>query len=75
MLSMAEKASSIIGCKGAARIEFMLDEQQQQEFYILEVNTHPGLTPLSSYHEILDFYGITFANFCEELLKTAAFEK
>ncbi len=72
MLAVSEKTFSLFGCKGAVRIEFMMDENQ--EFFILEINTHPGLTPLSSYPEILNYYGINFTNLCEELLKTAAFE-
>lgn len=73
LLSISEQAFALMGCKGAVRMEFMMDENQ--ELYILEVNTHPGLTPLSSYPEILNYYGINLANLCEELLKAAAFEQ
>ena len=73
LLRLAEKASNVIGCNGMVRVEFILDKHQQ-EFYIIEVNTHTGLTPLSSYPEIADFYGINFVNLCEEILKTASFE-
>ena len=74
LLKIAEKACSVIDGRGMIRVEFMYNEQEQ-EFYILEVNTHTGLTPLSSYPEIADFYGINFTSLCEEILKTATFDE
>jgi D-alanine-D-alanine ligase len=35
----------VIGCKDVARVDFRLDENQQNKPYILEVNPLPGLSP------------------------------
>ncbi len=74
LLSYAEKAYEVLDCRGMGRVEFIYSPSQQ-EFFILEVNTHTGLTPLSSYPEIAEFYGISFSNLCQELLKTATIDQ
>jgi len=48
-LEIATKVHNIIGCKGTSRVEFRFDGK---DFYLLEINTHPGMTPLSIVPEI-----------------------
>jgi D-alanine-D-alanine ligase len=61
------------GCNGVARSEFLLNEQD--ELFILELNTHPGFTPLSIVPEIAQkVAGINFEQLVQEILKTAKYE-
>ncbi len=42
---LASEASQVLGCRGAARADFRLSEEDEP--YLLEVNTLPGMTPTS----------------------------
>jgi D-alanine-D-alanine ligase len=59
VLDLALKAHRLLGCRGVTRTDFMYDETQDQ-FYLLELNTQPGMTPLSLVQEIAAHQGITF---------------
>jgi D-alanine-D-alanine ligase len=65
---MAVKAHIALGCSGASRSDFRFDGKN---FYILEVNTHPGMTELSLLPEIAAYSGISFAKVIETLVKNA----
>jgi D-alanine-D-alanine ligase len=54
-------------------VEFIYNEEEQ-EIYMLEVNTHPGMTPLSICPEIVGLQGISYTSLVEQLLKDAKFE-
>ena len=54
---MALRAHKIIGCKGISRSDFKF---YKNKFYILELNTQPGMTKLSLVPEIADYNGIKF---------------
>lgn len=73
ILDTAEKVFNILECKGIARVEFILDEKG--DLFILEVNTHPGLTPLSIYPKITEHYSISFRDLCAHLVDSAVFEE
>ena len=48
MMDMALAAHRLLGCKGASRSDFRWDDAQGEAgVYLLEVNTQPGMTPLS----------------------------
>src|SRR5919112_1003123 len=48
MMNMAAEAHRLLGCRGASRSDFRWDEEQGGAgVYLLEVNTQPGMTPLS----------------------------
>src|SRR6476620_5718549 len=48
IMDMAAKAHRLLGCKGASRSDFRWDDEQGEAgLYLLEVNTQPGMTPLS----------------------------
>jgi len=74
LLRDAEKANDVIGCRGLVRVEFIYNESEQ-EFYILELNTHPGMTPLSICPDIAAYHGMNFMKLIEEVLATAVFEE
>lgn len=47
-LDMAARAHAALGCRGASRSDFRWDDTQGEAgLYLLEVNTQPGMTPLS----------------------------
>ncbi len=73
ILLQAEKAYKLMDCNGMVRVEFIYNEELNKN-YILELNTHPGMTPLSICPEIAAFVGINFPAFIEELLNSARFE-
>lgn len=74
ILEEAEAASSIMGCRGLCRGEFIYD-QQATKIYLLEINTHPGMTPLSICPEIAAYKGINFDRLMEIILEDARFEE
>ena len=57
VMNIALKAHKIIGCKGISRSDFKF---YKNKFYILELNTQPGMTKLSLVPEIADYNGIKF---------------
>ncbi|HJD56367.1 MAG TPA: D-alanine--D-alanine ligase [Rickettsia endosymbiont of Pyrocoelia pectoralis] len=73
LLTESEKIYKTMNCSGAARVEFIL-EDHTNKLFALEINTHPGMTPLSIVPEIAAYAGISFAQLIEEIIKTANFE-
>lgn len=72
LLNLAERAHKGIGCKTLSRIDFRFNpEEGSNGIYILEVNTHPGMTPLSLLPEICAYNGITYQDILERLIKDA----
>ena len=69
VLNIAKKAHKILDCKGVTRSDFKFF---RNKFYILELNTQPGMTNLSLVPEIANYYGINFANLIEWILKDAS---
>ena len=72
LLNTAYKAHKIIGCKGVTRSDFKFFKKN---FYLLEINTQPGMTKLSLVPEIASFKGITFLKLIEWMLKDASKKK
>ena len=70
MLAIAEKAHKLIGCRGVTRAEFRYNPEED-EAYFIEINTHPGLTLLSSAPDIMQNNGISFEKFLEILINEA----
>lgn len=59
VMKLGLRAHQVLGCRSVSRSDFMYDEAQD-EFYLLELNTQPGLSPLSLLPEIVAHDGITF---------------
>ncbi len=68
----AVKACRILGCRGAARVDFMLDEDK---FYCIEVNTIPGMTETSLLPKAALAAGINFSRLVEMILLDADLDK
>ena len=72
MMDMAAKAHRLLGCKGASRSDFRWDDEQGEAgIYLLEVNTQPGMTPLSLVPEQAKLRGISYGELVERLIAEA----
>ena len=69
VMNMAFKAHKAIGCRSITRSDFKFFNDK---FYLLEINTQPGMTKLSLVPEIADFNGISFKELIEWILKDAS---
>jgi D-alanine-D-alanine ligase len=73
-MEISEYIFNHTGCNGVGRAEFLLNDED--ELFILELNTHPGFTPLSIVPEIAQkVAGIPFEQLVQEILQTAKYEK
>ena len=69
---IAFKAHKAIGCRGVTRSDFKF---YKNKFYLLEINTQPGMTKLSLVPEIADYKGISFIELIEWILKDASINR
>ena len=72
ILSITRKAHELIGCKGVTRSDFKF---YNGKFYLLEINTQPGMTKLSLVPEIANYIGISFIQLIEWILKDASINR
>ncbi len=68
VMQMALDAHISVGCRGLSRSDFRYDGK---DFYILEINTQPGMTSLSLSPEIAASVGMSFNQLVEALIKGA----
>jgi len=69
---ITSKAHRIIGCRGVTRSDFKF---HKGKFYLLEINTQPGMTKLSLVPEIASYVGISFIKLIEWILKDASINR
>ena len=72
VLKIAKKAHLALGCKSVTRSDFKF---YKNKFYLLEINTQPGMTSLSLVPEIASFCGISFDNLIEKILLDASINR
>ena len=72
LMNIALKAHKLIGCSGVTRSDFKF---KNGKFYLLEINTQPGMTNLSLVPEIAAYKGISFIKLLELILKDASKKK
>ncbi len=70
VLNLAERAVHAVGATGATRVDLLVTNDENE--YVLEVNTLPGLTPTSLLPKIAAGAGYEFADLCEAILERAA---
>jgi len=69
---IALKAHRLLGCRGTSRSDFRWDEKRGEEgLYLLEVNTQPGMTPLSLVPEQARHIGMTYADLVTRIVEEA----
>lgn len=69
-LDIGLKAHLALECSGVSRSDLIYDEIKDC-FYLLEINTHPGMTPLSLLPEIAAHVGISYNDLVEWMLEDA----
>ena len=72
IITITRKAHQLVGCKGVSRSDFKFYEGK---FYLLEINTQPGMTKLSLLPEIAKHVGISFILLIEWILKNASINR
>jgi D-alanine-D-alanine ligase len=72
VLNIAKKTHNILKCKGVTRADFKF---YNNVFYILEINTQPGMTNLSLVPEIANYKGLSFENLVEKILLDASINR
>ena len=71
-MDMALRAHRLLGCRGASRSDFRWDDEQGSDgLFLLEVNTQPGMTPLSLVPEQARIRGIDYAELVERIVRAA----
>ena len=69
---LAIKTFTACGCKGVARVDMMLSEDEVP--YVIEVNSVPGMTETSLVPDAARAMGIEFPELCERMLEMAGFK-
>ena len=72
VLRIAQKVHKIFNCRGVTRSDFKF---YKGKFYLLEINTQPGMTNLSLVHEIANFVNIDFKSLVRKLILDAGINK
>ena len=72
VLKIATKAHNALSCRGVTRSDFKF---YRNNFYLLEINTQPGMTSLSLVPEIAHYKGLTFENLVEKILLDASINR
>ena len=72
LMDITFKVHKLIGCRGVSRSDFKF---YKGKFYLLEINTQPGMTKLSLVPEIAAYKGINFIKLIEWILKDASTQK
>ena len=69
VMNIALEAHKLIGCRGVTRSDFKF---YKGKFYLLEINTQPGMTKLSLVPEIAAYSGLSFIDLIEWIIKDAS---
>jgi D-alanine-D-alanine ligase len=72
LMNISLKVHNLLGCRGVTRSDF---RYYKNNFYLLEINTQPGMTKLSLVPEISAYKGISFINLIKLILKDASTNK
>jgi len=71
-MRVALEAHRLLGCRGCSRSDFRWDDEQGLDgLYLLEVNTQPGMTPLSLVPEQARHRGIDYPELVERIVEAA----
>ena len=72
VLNLAKKAHKALKCRGVTRSDFKFENNK---FYLLEINTQPGMTSLSLVPEIAKYKGISFKNLVKNIIDDASINR
>ena len=69
---IALRAHQLLGCRGATRSDFRWDDERGLDgLFLLEINTQPGMTPLSLVPEQAKHMGMAYADLVEAIVEEA----
>ena len=76
-LDYALRAHQALGCRGVSRADFRYDDTKGKRggLYLLEINTQPGMTPLSLVPEQAAYLGMSFAALVSWMVENAACDR
>lgn len=70
--AIALSAHKLLGCRGATRSDFRWDDERGVEgLFLLEINTQPGMTPLSLVPEQAKHMGLSYEDLVEAIVAEA----
>jgi len=72
IMKIAQKTHEVLNCRGVTRSDFKF---KNNNFYLLEINTQPGMTSLSLVPEIANYTGLNFENLVEKILLDASINR
>ena len=72
LMNLALKAHNVLGCKGVTRSDFRF---YKNKFYLLELNTQPGMTSLSLVPEIAKYKNMNFIELIEWIVNDASINR
>jgi D-alanine-D-alanine ligase len=71
-MATALKAHRLLGCRGCSRSDFRWDDRNGEDgLYLLEVNTQPGMTPLSLVPEQAKHVGMRYEELVRRIVEEA----
>jgi len=70
--NIALRAHKLLRCRGVTRSDFRF---YKNKFYLLEINTQPGMTSLSLVPEIARYKNISFKNLIQKIIDDASINK
>jgi D-alanine-D-alanine ligase len=71
-MAMALEAHRLLGCRGCSRADFRWDDEKGEAgLYLLEVNTQPGMTPLSLVPEQAKYRGLSYPELVQRIVEEA----
>jgi D-alanine-D-alanine ligase len=70
---IVRQAYSVLGCRGWARADVMIDAQTRKP-YLLEINTSPGMTGHSLVPMSAKAAGVSYEDLCVQLLQGCALD-
>ena len=69
-MAMALEAHRLLGCRGCSRADFRWDDERGEDgLYLLEVNTQPGMTPLSLVPEQAKYRGLSYPELVQRIVE------
>jgi D-alanine-D-alanine ligase len=72
MMRLSVEAHRLLGCRGASRSDFRWDDELGLAgIFLLEVNTQPGMTPLSLVPEQAKLVGMSYADLVQWIVEEA----
>ena len=73
-LDIGARAHAALGCRGVSRADLRYDDTRGEPgtLYLLEINTQPGMTPLSLVPEIAAHAGIGFSELVSWMVEDAS---